>query len=242
MYKLFDAHNHIFDFLLDLNTKYATCSSKITDWGILSEICLTGPQNAFCGFGIHPWYVQNTPENWQKDLAELLGKFPQSFIGETGLDLSLRRRDTQKLQEEFLKFQLKLAAEFNRPIVLHSVRAVDRVLHLIKQHSPPKFLFHRFTGSVQQAQNIDAMGGYISVHLDSFRSLKAQNAIKNINPQKILLESDWDKPKLDLKLWENQLLDTANQLGELWSLDLQSTLKQCYSNALRFYSQKLPLE
>lgn len=59
-------------------------------------------------------------------------------IGEIGLDFyvpELNQSPLKEKQEYFLSEQLKMAKEFNLPVLLHTRRSVDRVLKYLRRHN-----------------------------------------------------------------------------------------------------------
>lgn len=234
MYKLFDAHNHILALFSDFSGNFAPCASIWEHWGLLQKLEIQIPALP-CGYGIHPWYVQSAPEDWQTQMEQLLTAAPQRFVGETGLDYAPRHLSTADLQKDFLHRQLILAQKWQRPVVLHAVRSLDAVLHIVKSYPPPRFLIHRFGGSSVQAQQITDLGGYVSVHSDSFNSAKTVRALQSIAPERILVESDWDAPQIDPQIWEKQILDTALLLSQAIDIPLAELLPRVYEQTLQFY-------
>ena len=108
-------------------------------------------------YGIHPLYV--TPAK-DTDLAVLRTWLTQEkpvAVGEIGLDHYVSDSDPQR-QEFFFVEQLKLAREFNLPVLLHVRRAVDQVLKHLRRIHVPGGIAHAFNGSRQQADEFLKLG------------------------------------------------------------------------------------
>lgn len=71
-------------------------------------------------------------------------------VGEIGLDHFTAGLDRDHQREVFVA-QLRLAAEFSLPVILHVRRAVDAVLKELRQRPPVSGIAHAFNGSEQQA-------------------------------------------------------------------------------------------
>ena len=71
-------------------------------------------------------------------------------IGECGLDFAVET--PMKLQERALERQFELARRFELPVILHSRKAHNRLIQMVKAAKLPKGgVLHAFSGSYQQA-------------------------------------------------------------------------------------------
>jgi len=102
-------------------------------------------------FGLHPMYLaEHRPEHLIL-LRQHLEKDRPVAVGEIGLDGFVEACDLAA-QEALLIKQLKLAREFDLPVLLHIRRAQDRVLKCLRQTGVNAGIAHAFNGSVQQAE------------------------------------------------------------------------------------------
>ena len=88
--------------------------------------------------GLHPWKVKDAPEDWQAQflgLIELAGA-----VGEIGLDQWMDGHDI-KQQEAVFCLQLKVAAERNLPVSIHSLKANEVLLTVLRQNALPAGAF-----------------------------------------------------------------------------------------------------
>lgn len=115
--------------------------------------------------GLHPLYVaQHSAAALQALEAALQAAHGDArlvAIGEIGLDgfaPELRTPDCWQRQLEVLRAQLRLAQRFALPVLLHTRRAVDAVLHELRRTPVPGGIAHAFSGSVPQAQAFLDMG------------------------------------------------------------------------------------
>ncbi len=149
-------------------------------WGRVRELAHTGPAEAsnpdfqsdfqsdfdgdFYALGIHPLY---TPQSDQADvpaLAQALRDHQSDprlvAVGEIGLDGFVSGLDWER-QTWFYREQLKIAREFQLPVILHVRRSADALLaglHSMGGRSPWQGIAHAFNGSLQQAQRFIDMG------------------------------------------------------------------------------------
>lgn len=101
-------------------------------------------------YGIHPMYVDRaTPEDLDV-LRDYLALPDTVAIGEIGLDFFIDDYDREK-QEYWFSEQLKLAREFDLPVLLHIRRAQDVILKHLRRIKVRGGIAHAFNGSRQQA-------------------------------------------------------------------------------------------
>lgn len=115
-----------------------------------------------CSIGIHPWFTNSEIFSSQLNVLRNILKSQKVFaIGECGLD-RLKGPDLRLQEEIFLK-QIRLAEEFNKPVIIHSVRCYSEMLS-IKKIIKPKvpMIIHGFTGNLQMAKSLIEKGYYLS--------------------------------------------------------------------------------
>ena len=155
--------------------------------------------------GVHPWEADQCSnvrmsECPNAELRERLVADPRLGVGEIGLD-RLRTREISPQMREMFEAQLKLAFEFNRPVVLHGAKCWGQVVKTVAtfEHSNipnirtfPPLLFHGFSRSDGLIPDIVALNGFISVgpsvlndHAVNYREL-----VKKIPVERLLIETD----------------------------------------------------
>lgn len=115
--------------------------------------------NCAYALGIHPICV---PQAQEEDLAVLRDAVGTALhdprfvaIGEIGLDFFipvLCSGAMREKQEHFYSEQLKIARDFDLPVLVHVRRSQDRVLKYLRRTPVPGGIAHAFNGSFQQAQ------------------------------------------------------------------------------------------
>jgi len=116
--------------------------------------------------GIHPLYVGQAQD---ADLATLAAQLHAHHadprlvaVGEIGLDYSVPQLTVSPLrerQEYFYLAQLRLARQYDLPVILHVRRSADQLLKGLRAVAREWHgIVHAFNGSVQQAQVFIALG------------------------------------------------------------------------------------
>ena len=124
-------------------------------------------QDSYC-LGIHPLYV---PQAGEQDLVTLEAHLLRHrddprlvAVGEIGLDYfvpALSQSPLREKQEHFYRAQLKLARQFDLPVVLHVRRSADLLLKHLRELGVAKpwcGIAHAFNGSAVQAQEFLKLG------------------------------------------------------------------------------------
>ena len=117
--------------------------------------------------GIHPWDTQQyaDPVRRAEALARLesMARDPRVLaIGEAGMD-TLRGGDLD-MQQSLFESQARLAEQVGKPMILHVVRAYDRLLASRRRLSPVQpWIIHGFRGGPEQARQLLAHGLHLSL-------------------------------------------------------------------------------
>ncbi|NOX47677.1 MAG: TatD family hydrolase [Chlorobi bacterium] len=158
----------------------------------MMDLCNVFPDNCFPMMGLHPTYVK---ENYKEELAivdEWLEKGKFYGIGETGIDLYW---DKTFFEEQKIAFghQIELAKKYKLPIVIHSRDSFDEIYPILENLNSPelKGVFHCFTGNVEQAEKIIALGLKLGIGgVLTFKNSGLDKVIEQINLDHIILETD----------------------------------------------------
>lgn len=162
-------------------------------WSRLPKLCRTHA-GLYYALGLHPWWLAAAPENWQGLLAASLARAHTDkhcvAVGEIGLDKQLSLPLEQ--QEAAFIAQLKLAGDYQLPVILHSVGMHDRVLKWLRRYPVVGGVVHGFSGSAQQAQAFWKLGIYIGVGgtITYERATKTRHAIASLPLAALVLETD----------------------------------------------------
>ncbi len=154
---------------------------------IVGEEMKSVPQTCFSA-GIHPWYITNKLQ--QMEILELLLKQNKClFVGECGLD-KLKGEDLQIQQELFIR-QIKLSEQYQKPMVLHCVKAYNEVIQLHKQIQPLQtWVIHGFNKGKELANQLVDRMIYLSFGMDLFNSGARRKALAEVPLNQLFLETD----------------------------------------------------
>lgn len=193
-----DSHIHLQDYKTQDVNNVVTAAQKNNvrflvnasahpqDWDKVTQLAIQYPFLT-PAYGVHPWHIAEVPDNWQTELANLLKNNPRAWVGECGIDL-LKNQDIAA-QLAVLKPQISLANEFNRPLIIHAVKA-DAIFTELFPLLPPRSIFHSFTGSAEWGEQIQRRGFFIGLNFSILRKKNAAQIVQSLDLSKIFLETD----------------------------------------------------
>lgn len=142
--------------------------------------------------GIHPCYIGQDFEKQLTQVETWLGKHPFAAIGEIGIDL-YRDNTYQAQQEEALAVQLSWAQQYQLPVAIHCRGGMEVTLRLLEKYryGSLRGIFHCFSGSLQEAERITALGLYLGIGgIVTFKNASLDQVIAAIDLEYLVLETD----------------------------------------------------
>lgn len=111
-------------------------------------------------------------------------------VGEIGLDYHYEEH-SRDIQKKAFEEQLKLAAELDMPVVIHSRDAWEDTMELLRKYRP-KGVMHCFSGSAEIAREIVEIGMYVGfTGVVTFKNAKkALKALEAVPLDRLLVETD----------------------------------------------------
>ena len=140
--------------------------------------------------GIHPAYIKTSSiEEELEIIRENLSNKNCLAIGEIGLD-KLCETDFE-LQIDVFERQLQLASEYRFPVIIHSVRAYQEILHIRKKMNiTVPFIFHGFNKNEQLLQQIIAQNCFASFGKNLLYNKNLQIIFAKLSANQFFLEND----------------------------------------------------
>ncbi len=166
---LIDTHCHLdaAEFDLDRDVVHAAALAAGVERIVVPSVAVdrfncvkttvAGYSGCVAAYGIHPLFVRQAKESDLTVLHDWLRREKPVAVGEIGLDFYVPDQDPLR-QEFFFVEQLKLALEFNLPVLLHVRRSVDAILKQLRRIKVPGGIAHAFNGSRQQADEFIKLG------------------------------------------------------------------------------------
>lgn len=133
-------------------SRMVTIGTDVDDAMRCIELCRAIP-NVRCAIGVHPNHCGQVAIEDLPRLRQLQSDPSVMALGEMGLDYHHHFAPIER-QRNVFQFQLELASELNRPIVIHSREATDDTLAILRGFPGVRAVFHCFTGTAEEARKI----------------------------------------------------------------------------------------
>ncbi len=125
------------------------------------ELEAAAPATCYAMMGLHPCSVGPGFEQELRLVEDWLARRPFVAVGECGIDLYWDKTYLAE-QKEALRTQLRLAKQYQLPIVLHTRSAFEEAFELVAeaQDGTLRGVFHCFSDGLAEAERIIALGGF----------------------------------------------------------------------------------
>jgi TatD DNase family protein len=213
------------------------------NFSVVADLAHT-QSNCVYALGIHPIFVHQADESDLADLRQLVEasladpKFVA--IGEIGLDFFvpvLRENPLKEKQEFFYIEQLKIARDYDLPVLLHVRRSQDLILKYLRRIRVPGGIAHAFNGSFQQAHTFIDLGFKLGFGgaMTFPRALQIRRLATEIPLEHIVLETDapdispvWLHPQRNSP---GELPRIGATLAEMRAMPVEQIAHATFSNA-----------
>jgi len=257
-------------FLVNVGTCYQTSKKAV-------EIA-EAYKNCWASVGLHPAHTFPVPLNQldkneisslDSDIQETLivEEFDSKFedlirhnkkivaIGECGLDYSYLKEVSSEKQEKYKKLeekefrkQIRIAKEYNLPLILHLRSLYKKALEILQEETfNSQLVFHFFTGSLEDLelilQNPNYFIGFSGVIT---YGNKLDEVIRGVPLERILIETDAPYvapvPYRGKRNEPFYVKEVAKKIAEIKNLPLKEVEKTTFENTLRFLRIQLKEE
>ncbi|MHA6203171.1 TatD family hydrolase [Dyella soli] len=203
MLELTDSHAHVDDagFDPDRDDVFARASSHgvrhvivpgvdRASWPRIAALCSSHPQ-AHPAYGLHPMFLAQHRPAHVDDLVTHLNGHHAVAVGEIGLDFFVEGLDPG-LQRDYFQRQLRVARDFDLPVIVHARRAMDEVTSTMKRMGGLRGVVHSFSGSLQQAERLWEMGFHIGIGgpVTYERAQRLRHIVATMPIERLMLETD----------------------------------------------------
>lgn len=201
----------------------ALCSTTTPASFVSAQAALERFPHLFTSLGLHPWWIANAKIS-QVDfdrfdcLADTTG-----FIGEVGLDLGIRHKDSIETQIDALDriFERLSRSTQSHLITIHAVKSADIVLDKLDAYAlfeNNKILFHWFSGTERDFGRACAAGCFFSVGMKMLATKAGRRYAEAIPDELLLLESDCPQHEgstWTTEMWRHELDAALTTIADL---------------------------
>lgn len=174
-------------------------------WPKLREVCARD-SGLFPAYGLHPMYLDRHRDEHLHELRGWLERERPVAVGECGLDYFVEGLDPQR-QAHYFEGQLRLAREFDLPVIVHARRAVDAVIAAVRRVGGLRGVVHSFSGSEEQAAQLWRAGFLLGLGgpVTYDRANRLRRIAATMPVEHLLLETDSpDQPDAGIRGQRNE--------------------------------------
>jgi TatD DNase family protein len=187
---------------------FITVATEPENWRRSLDLA-EGQPSVRVALGVHPNHAECYSAAALAELKELAAKNSRVVaIGETGLDF-FRDGAPREKQFESFKAHVELAAELNKPFILHCRAAEAEMMEMLRAEQsrlgrPLRGVWHCFTSTTEFAAKATELGLYFGLGgiVTYPKSGSIREAVATMPADKILLETDC--PFLPPQGWRGQ--------------------------------------
>ena len=209
-------------------------------WPKLRQTCADLP-GLWPAYGLHPMYLDaHRPEHLPALRAWIERERPLA-VGECGLDYFVEGLDAEA-QSFYFDGQLRLAREFDLPVIVHARRAVDAVIAAIRRIGGLRGVVHSFSGSAEQAAQLHRLGFLLGIGgpVTYARANRLRKLVAGMPLEQLLLETDSpDQPGAAHRGQRNEpahLLDVLDAIATLRKVPRDDIAAATRDNAVRLFN------
>lgn len=126
--------------IIDCHTHDASANNAIINLDRFSDAVNL---SLFYSAGIHPWNAENATESLFSRLEQLLQLGNVVAVGECGIDKAIAT--PIEVQQSVMMRQVELSEKYQKPLIVHCVRAWQEIITLHKSIKPSqKWIIHGF--------------------------------------------------------------------------------------------------
>jgi TatD DNase family protein len=201
--RLVDSHSHFdaAEFDPDRDAAYARALAAgvavqvvpavdAAGWPALKRVCAAAP-GLHPAYGLHPMYLARHRPAHLPALRDWIERERPVAVGECGLDFFVEGLDADA-QQAYFDAQLRLAREFDLPVIVHARRAVDAVIAAVRKVGGLRGVVHSFPGSAEQAAQLHKLGFLLGIGgpVTYDRANRLRGLVAAVPLDQLLLETD----------------------------------------------------
>ncbi|MES2858045.1 MAG: TatD family hydrolase [Pseudomonadota bacterium] len=159
-------------------------------WPKLKQVC-AGLPGLYPAYGLHPMYLAAHQPAHLDLLREWIARERPVAVGECGLDFFVEGLDAQ-VQAVYFDGQLRIARDFDLPVIVHARRAVDAVIAAFRRIGGLRGVVHSFSGSAEQAAQLHKLGFMLGIGgpVTYERARRLRDVVARMPIDQLLLETD----------------------------------------------------
>ncbi len=184
--------------------------------------------------GIHPQNIEDNPDK----LEELMS--PNVFaIGECGLEFN-EGTDKEK-QITVFKRQIEMAKKYDKPLIVHSRKASDETLEILRNYQNLRGVIHCYTGGKKRIDKYLGISDnwYIGIDGNLTYEVGLEQVVMSIPKDRLILETDspflTPIPHRGEKNCPEYIRYIYQKVSDIWQMSFEQTEKIIDENAKKLF-------
>jgi len=209
-------------------------------WPKLREVCARD-EGLHPAYGLHPLLLDRHTDAHLDELRGWIERERPVAVGECGLDYFIEGLDPER-QQHYFDGQLKIARDFDLPVIVHARRAVDAVIASIRRVGGLRGVVHSFSGSEEQARQLWKQGFLLGLGgpVTYDRANRLRRLAASMPLEFLLLETDApDQPDSGIRGQRNEparITRVLETIAELRGVDTAEVARATCVNAERLFA------
>lgn len=209
-------------------------------WPKLRAIC-AADEGLHPAYGLHPMFLSSHRPQHLHELREWLEHERPCAVGECGLDHFVEGLDRDE-QSRYFDGQLRLAREFDLPLIVHARHAVEATIAAIRRVGGLRGVVHSYSGSEEQARQLWKLGFMIGLGgpLTYERAKRLRRIVATMPIEYLLLETDApDQPDAGIRGQRNEparLAGVCEVVAQLRGESAERVAEATSANARRLFA------
>jgi len=152
-------------------------------------------------------------------------------ISEIGLDY-FWVKDKEKEQKELFEEMISLAEKLNKPVIVHSRKAEQDTIEMLKSSKLKKIIMHCFTGKKLLVKKIIDNNWFLTAPTSIVRSIQFQENIKIIPITQLFAETDapYLTPFKDKRNEPSYIIESYKKIAEIKDMELKEVINNIWMN------------
>lgn len=192
--------------------------------------------------GIHPTEINEGVTTTELELFDHCSSSDIIAVGETGLDYHWST-DYKEEQQKSLHLHCRVAKAVGKPIVLHNRDSTEDLLDIIEEHQDGSLtgVWHCFNGTTEEGKRAIDLGLALGIGgVLTFKNADVDKAVGQLPLDNMILETDAPylapEPRRGKRNEPAFVKYTAEKLGDVFDLPLQTVVDRTTENAVALFS------
>lgn len=240
---MIDTHSHIATNIDELEFVVLS-GSNLEDSKNNIELAKNNPK-ILASVGIHPQEINDDINDLEKLLIENKNIVA---VGECGLDYSTNPSGPATAgpppldrggQEKLFRGQIELAIKYKKPLIIHSRKAIDETIEILKSYKNLTGVIHCYTGGIKRIKNVPETF-YFGIDGNVTYEDGLAEVVKNIPEDRLVLETDspylTPVPHRGEENRPEHVKFIYQKVADIWGMSFEETEKIIDENARRLFS------